>query len=70
MELITSLEILIGVLTLGTIYAWYQFYQVLVKRCDTCSVGLKASPFRSKCFVGAIFFTTALLLAIYSFTLV
>ncbi|MDD2934860.1 MAG: hypothetical protein PHX25_00075 [Candidatus Pacebacteria bacterium] len=70
MELIITLKILILVLSLGTLYAWYQFYQVLIKRCDTCSVGLKASPFRSKCFVGAIFFTTALLLAIYSFTLI
>ena len=70
MQLITVLQTLIAVLSLGTLYAWYQFYQVLAKRCDTCSIGLKASPFKSKCFVGAIFFTTALLLAIYSFTLV
>ncbi|OGD70162.1 hypothetical protein A3I18_02295 [Candidatus Campbellbacteria bacterium RIFCSPLOWO2_02_FULL_35_11] len=70
MQLITVLQLLILVLSLGTIYAWYQFYQVLVKRCDTCSVGLMESPFKSKCFVGAVFFTLSLALAIYSITLV
>src|SRR3989338_8990179 len=38
MQLITVLQLLILVLSLGTIYAWYQFYQVLVKRYDTCLV--------------------------------
>jgi len=61
---------LISVLVIGTIYAWYQFYQILVKRCDTCSVGLMKSPFKSKCFVGALFFTAALALAIYAFSLI
>lgn len=52
------------VLVLGTIYAWYQFALVLARQCDTCSVDLKANPFKSKCFVGAIFFSLALILAI------
>lgn len=70
MDLITILNTLVGVLTLGTLYAWYQFYQVLVKRCDTCFVGLIDSPFKSKCFVGAVFFTAALAISIYAVTLV
>jgi hypothetical protein len=52
------------VLLAGTGYAWYQFAQVVQNQCDTCSVGLHKSPFKSKCFVGAVFFTTALVLHI------
>ena len=70
MDLSTTLNVLVVVLTLGTLYAWYQFIQVLRKKCDTCSVGLQSSPFKSKCFVGAIFFTLAFVLAVYANMLV
>lgn len=63
-DLNTTVYALIVVLALGTIYAWYQFALVLARRCDTCSVDLKASPFKSKCFVGAIFFSIAFVLAL------
>jgi len=63
-DLSTTMYLLVSVLVLGTIYSWYQFALVLARRCDTCSVDLKASPFRSKCFVGAIFFSLALVLAL------
>lgn len=63
-DLNTNIYLLDAVLALGTIYAWYQFALVLARRCDTCSVDLKASPFKSKCFVGAIFFSLALVLAL------
>ncbi len=66
MELTQILYLLTGVLTLGTLYAWYQFAEVVQNNCDTCSTELHQSPFRSKCFVGAVFFTLALLLAVYA----
>ena len=69
MDLYTTLLALVIVLTLGTLYAWYQFYKVVVNKCDTCSVGLNKSPFKSKCFVGAVFFTISLALAVYAFML-
>ena len=53
------------VLALGVIYSWYQFYKVVANKCDTCSVGLHQSPFKSKCFVGAVFFTLAFALALW-----
>ena len=64
MTIPTTVYTLLLVLALGTAYAWYQFALVLARRCDTCSADLKASPFRSKCFVGALFFSAALVLAI------
>lgn len=69
MDLTTTMQSLVVVLALGTIYAWYQFYKVYIGSCDTCSVGLKASPFKSKCFVGALFFTAAFALSLYALTL-
>ena len=63
-DLSTTVYALVVVLALGTIYAWYQFALVLARRCDTCSVDLKASPFKSKCFVGVIFFSVAFVLAV------
>lgn len=60
----TTIYALIIVLALGTIYAWYQFALVLARKCDTCSLDLKESPFKSKCFVGAIFFSIAFVLSI------
>jgi hypothetical protein len=57
---------LVGVLGLGTIYAWYQFYKVVANKCDTCSIGLHQSPFKSKCFTGAVFFTLAFVLAVFA----
>ncbi|MCR4330875.1 MAG: hypothetical protein NUV49_03280, partial [Patescibacteria group bacterium] len=63
-DLNTTVYALVVVLALGTIYAWYQFALVLARQCDTCSVDLKASPFKSKCFVGAIFFSIAFVLAL------
>jgi len=70
MDLSTTLNILVLVLSLGTLYAWYQFARILRKKCDTCSLDLETNPFKSKCFIGAIFFTVALLLAVYVSTLV
>jgi len=66
MSLINTLYTLDVVLALGTLYAWYQFALVVKNRCDTCAVGLHKNPFRSKCFVGAVFFTAAFLLALYA----
>ena len=63
-DLNTTIYTLIVVLALGTVYAWYQFALVLARRCDTCSVKLKASPFRSKCFIGAIFFSLSFVIAL------
>lgn len=60
----TTICALIIVLALGTAYAWYQFALVLARKCDTCSLDLKENPFKSKCFVGAIFFSIAFILSI------
>ena len=64
LDLSQTIYSLVAVLTLGTIYAWYQFALVLARKCDTCSVSLQESPFKSKCFVGAIFFSVALALSL------
>ncbi len=53
------------VLLVGTIYAWYNWVLVLLGRCKTCSVSVHDSPFTSKCFWGALFFTVALLINIW-----
>ena len=66
MDLTTTLYTLLVVLLLGTLYAGYQFALVVKNKCDTCSVDLHQSPFKSKCFVGAVFFTTAFLLTLYA----
>lgn len=66
MSLINILYLLNAVLALGTVYAWYQFYKVATNQCDTCSINLHQSPFKSKCFVGAVFFTLAFALAIWA----
>lgn len=63
-DIMTTAYLLDAVLIMGTAFSWYQFALVLARKCDTCSVGLKTSPFKSKCFVGAIFFSIALALAI------
>ena len=70
MDLKIVLEILTAVLGAGTAYAWYQFYKVVVNKCDTCSVGLHESPFKSKCFVGAVFFTISFVLSCYALSFV
>ncbi|PLX26033.1 hypothetical protein C0580_00650 [Candidatus Parcubacteria bacterium] len=61
---------LVGVLGLGTLYAWYQFYKVVANKCDTCSVDLHQNPFKSKCFTGAVFFTLSMALAVWAAILV
>ncbi|MCB9802425.1 hypothetical protein H6761_00190 [Candidatus Nomurabacteria bacterium] len=66
MDLKTTIYILNVVLALGTIYAWYQFAKVVMNKCDTCSVGLHQNPFKSKCFVGAVFFSLAFVFALYA----
>lgn len=53
----------------GTIFAWYQFYLTYTGKCDECSGGscdisVRKNPFKSKCFIGALFFTLAFLLAL------
>ena len=70
MDLQNVLYLLNGVLALGTLYAWYQFYKVVANKCDTCSIGLHQSPFKPKCFTGAVFFTLAFALAIWALILV
>ncbi len=47
------------ILTGGTLFAWYQWYLEYFKDCKTC---LGEKQFISKCFLGAIFFTLALIL--------
>ncbi len=69
MELLNVLQLLTVTLFMGTAYAWFQFYKVLAKKCDTCSVDLHQSPFKSKCFVGAVFFTVAFVLSVYALSL-
>jgi len=66
MDMATVLWIEFGVLLAGTIYAWYNWYLVLVKKCDTCSISVHENPFTSKCFWGALFFTLAFLVNIWS----
>ena len=70
MDIQVVLEALNVVLLGGTIYAWYNFYKVVVNQCDTCSIGLHESPFKSKCFVGAVFFTIANIISLYALYLV
>ncbi len=65
----TTIYILVLVLAGGTIFAWTQFYMEFKGYCKscsdkTCSPELRKNPFLSKCFVGAIFFTLALSLAV------
>lgn len=58
------------VLTIATIFAWYNFIQeyVLWASKQSCASGCAAglvNPFLTPCFYGAIFFTIALALNIY-----
>ncbi len=69
MELKIVLEFLTLVLFGGSAYSWYQFYKVWKNQCDTCSIGLHQTPFKSKCFVGAVFFTTAFALSCYALSM-
>lgn len=66
MNLETTLWVEFVVLLAGTIYAWYNWYLVLVKKCDTCSISVHDNPFTSKCFWGALFFTIALVVNVWS----
>ncbi|MBU0614008.1 hypothetical protein KJ766_01840 [Patescibacteria group bacterium] len=66
MNLEATIYLLDAVLIAGNIFAWYQFYKVIKNSCDTCSVDLHKSPFKSKCFWGAIFFSIALALSLYA----
>lgn len=70
MDLKNIIYLLNIVLALGTIYAWYQFYKVVANKCDTCSIGLHKSPFKSKCFTGAVFFSLSFILALWALMLV
>jgi len=70
MNLQIVLYLLNIVLAAGTIYAWYQFYKVVANKCDTCSVGLHQNPFKSKCFMGALFFSLSFILAIWALLIV
>lgn len=60
MNLETLIRLEFFVLLAGTSYAWYNWYLVFVGKCKTCSISVHESPFSSKCFWGAIFFTIAL----------
>lgn len=66
MEMLSILKIELAVLAIGTMYAWYNWYLVLVGKCDTCSIGVHQKPFTSKCFWGALFFTLALAVNIWA----
>ncbi|MBP9752086.1 MAG: hypothetical protein KBD19_04505 [Candidatus Moranbacteria bacterium] len=68
MDLVTVLWIECVVLILGTAYAWYNWYLVLRGRCGiSCIPGVaQENPYTSKCFWGALFFTLALLVNIWS----
>jgi hypothetical protein len=76
MELATVLNILTIVLAGGTIFAWYQFVVILIKKKDSCAVCVSGGncesvhPFRSKCFTGAVFFTIAFALSVYAVMLI
>jgi hypothetical protein len=76
MNLSTVLDILTIVLAGGTIFAWYQFAVILIKKKDSCAVCVPGGncesvhPFRSKCFIGAVFFTIALALSVYAVMLI
>ena len=52
--LYTQTAILVG----GTLFAWYQWYLEFFKGCEGCS---GETEMFSKCFLGAIFFSLALL---------
>ncbi len=66
MSLEIVLILLTAVLAGGSGYSWFQFYKVVKNQCDTCSVGLHQSPFKSKCFTGAVFFTVAFVLSCWA----
>lgn len=68
-DIISTIYYLVGILAGGTVFAWFNFYLEFSGRCDSCSSGecspkVKANPFISKCFFGAVFFTLALALAL------
>jgi hypothetical protein len=67
MNIETLIKVEFIVLLAGTIYAWYNWYLVLVGKCKTCSVLVHDNPFTSKCFWGAVFFTLALVVNVLMF---
>lgn len=69
MTLQTTLYLLIAVLLGGTVFAWVNFVLTTLEHCNSCSIGPKGKP-SIKCLLGAIFFTVALVLAIYAVTLI
>lgn len=56
--LFAQLLVLLG----GTAFAWYQWYMEYFQHCEPCSG--EEAQFFSKCFLGAVFFTIALILNI------
>ncbi|HBM45601.1 TPA: hypothetical protein DDZ75_01345 [Patescibacteria group bacterium] len=68
MELSTVLYILTGVLLSGVLFAWYNVYLEIKNKCSTCNPE-GGSIFWSKCFWGAMFFTIAFALSVYSVAL-
>lgn len=58
---------LTAILLGGTLFAWYQF--TVVWRDHKCGVSNCNNPWTSKCFIGAIFFTVALGIALYITTI-
>lgn len=68
MELINVLYVLVGVLLGGTLFAWYNVYLEYKHKCSSCNVE-GGSIFWSKCFWGALFFTIAYILSVYSLML-
>jgi len=71
-----SLSIVLYALTVvllgGTVFAWYEFYLTtkdITKACRPGGGGC-SSPFHSKCFVGAMFFTVAFMLSVYALSFV
>jgi len=65
MDLATLCSILLAVLLGGTIFAWANFYFEFKARCPICNPQENKAIWWSKCLWGAVFFTTALVLAVY-----
>lgn len=72
MSLSIVLYLLTAVLLGGTAFAWYEFFLVTKDITRACQAGKKnvSTPFDSKCFYGALFFTAALILAVYALSFV
>lgn len=69
MELINVLYLLVIVLFGGTVFAWVNVFLEFKNICETCGAE-NGNILWSKCFWGAIFFTTSFMLSVYATYLV